>query len=480
MLFFKDLDFSPLRGKTVVVDIDGTLVADGGETPEPEAAAALQNLARQSKVYLFSNKRNSARNLRISRALGVKLLPAAGRKPFSKIAENVYETKIDWVIGDKVLTDGMWARKIGAKFIRVRRICSPDDGLAAKIACALDDLAADFLGTAALFRLAGTERPALTILSHAPWDAASFAAYLARQLRRLIKKVLFYASRNPRFTPDLGPEAVLASLRRGLDAFAVPYRLNPRAKNVSEVVHVISDVRALAWSIEAKRRGRVQKLIAGPNLTAAPDADGGILCAREIDVILVPSAWVKDFYSSVSPGLAGKIRVWAAGSEAVRPVPAPKELCLIYNKNAPKDLFGAVAREAQAAGLPIAVLNYGSFSRSRYFNLLERSRLLIYLSEHESQGMALQEAWMRDVPSLVWNRGYMKWRKYEWRDSKISAPYLSSDCGRFFRNAEEFPAALAEFLRDLQKFRPREYALKNLSDKVSARNYLEILREVQA
>jgi hypothetical protein len=48
----------------------------------------------------------------------------------------------------------------------------------------------------------------------------------------------------------------------------------------------------------------------------------------------------------------------------------------------------------------------------------------IYLQTTETQGMALQEARMMNVPTFVWNRGYFKNKYLFWADSKISAPYL--------------------------------------------------------
>jgi len=102
---------------------------------------------------------------------------------------------------------------------------------------------------------------------------------------------------------------------------------------------------------------------------------------------------------------------------------------------------------------------------------------MIYLVESESQGLALAEAWLRNVPTFVWNRGYWQYGNYSWRDDKISAPYLTDECGLFFRDYNDFKEKLPLFLTKLSQFQPRKYALNNFIDVITTRKYLEIINE---
>ena len=101
---------------------------------------------------------------------------------------------------------------------------------------------------------------------------------------------------------------------------------------------------------------------------------------------------------------------------------------------------------------------------------------MIYLSESESQGLALQEAWIRNVPTLVWDGGYWQCGKYKWQGSS-SAPYLTKDCGMFFKGKEDFINKFETFLKNLPNFQPREYSLENFTDETATKNYLKIIND---
>ena len=112
-----------------------------------------------------------------------------------------------------------------------------------------------------------------------------------------------------------GPSAVLESLIRGFNILDINYQLNPKAKNISSIVCVISSVDALKWAIKAKKQGQIKKIIAGPNIVITPEDVESILLDETIDLVIVPSQWVKDFYASFRPSFGEKIKVWAAGVE---------------------------------------------------------------------------------------------------------------------------------------------------------------------
>lgn len=317
----------------------------------------------------------------------------------------------------------------------------------------------------------------LTILTKPPRTLFNLPIYLWSQLKDWIRKTIFIFTRNPRFLGAVGPAAVLQSLERGLSELGVAYVVNPGRRRIGRVVHVLSNLPALRWAIRAKRRGEIDKLIAGPNLVVAPDEENGILFSSEIDIVLLNSEWTKNFYSSFGRDLACKIKIWAVGVfPKICRGKEKKDMIIVFKKSAPDNIFKTVLAELKKRNLSHIILEYGRYLRSEYKRLLNRSRFMIYLSEHESQGIAIQEAWMCGVPTLVWESGCMRWGEYEWRDEKVSVPYLTPVCGRFFLDAEDFPEALDNFISDLPKFSPREYALRNFSDKVSAEKYLNILR----
>jgi len=309
----------------------------------------------------------------------------------------------------------------------------------------------------------------ITILTKPPKNFFSiFRFYLIDWLKIAVKRILFI--------PNYGPQAVLESLIRGFDKLKVDYQLNPKTDKVSDPVCVISGVDALKWAIEAKRKGQIKKIIAGPNIVVTPEDAGGILLDEKIDLVIVPSQWVKDFYASFKPEFNKKIRVWPAGVEICPQSREKREGCLIYKKKVDKELFDFIIECLESQGINYKLIKWGRYRKKRYFDLLNKVKFMIYLSESESQGIALQEAWMRDIPTLVWNRGYWKWKNYEWHESS-SAPYLTKDCGIFFRDKNDFKNKFDIFIRNLSNFSPREHSLKNFIDEISASNYLKIINE---
>lgn len=141
--FFHTIDLDNLVGKTILLDIDGTLVADGQIYIDERTISKVKTLAEKNSVILVSNKKIHARNNELAKLLEVEMLTTPLKKPNKKIVELIAEhhPKNKVVIGDKYLTDGIFAKRIGAEFIKVKRIRSKKDSLSSKISYSIDDLA---------------------------------------------------------------------------------------------------------------------------------------------------------------------------------------------------------------------------------------------------------------------------------------------------------------------------------------------------
>lgn len=138
-----------IHGTTVILDIDGTITADGQVECSSGVLATLRDLAARNNVYLGSNHQNRARNRAIARRIGCFCIETPHLKPNSKVFEAIpacHRTQPIVVIGDKYLVDGLFARRIGALFIKVGRITSTDDRTFVKVAYFLDDLVSTIAG----------------------------------------------------------------------------------------------------------------------------------------------------------------------------------------------------------------------------------------------------------------------------------------------------------------------------------------------
>lgn len=289
--------------------------------------------------------------------------------------------------------------------------------------------------------------------------------FFGPRIKNFIKFILGKHSR--------GPEAVEQSLFKGLVELKVPFLVNQKLKTGGSVC-VLSGVKTLLWAIEQKRQGIIKKIIAGPNLVVSPKDSGAILTDPLIDIIIVPSIWVKEFYTKIAPETGEKIKVWPAGVEKIAIFEEKKEFdFLIYNKIQDQEFLNNIVGALKERNLSYKLLNYGEFKRQDYFAYLSKSKAEVYLSKSESQGLAMFEAWARNVPTLVWESG-----EYNFADGKIlgkiSAPYLTPECGMAFDSANNFKAKLNQFLN--AKFYPKEYLDQNFTNQLCAKKYLEIIK----
>lgn len=289
--------------------------------------------------------------------------------------------------------------------------------------------------------------------------------FLMGKLKKCLKYLLGVRSR--------GPEAVFKSLTKGLTEAGVDFEVNKTIKNQIETACVISGVKTLSWAIEQKRLGKINHIVAGPNLVISPDDSGGILKDSLIDAIVVPSQWVLEHYAKVEPSILSKIKIWTAGVGMPIKAEVSKDLdFLVYNKIGRAGLFKNICEKLNKKGFSYKVLEYGKFTQNEYFNLLDKAKYEIYLSASESQGLAMFEAWARGVPTFIWENGQFSKDGVK-ITGKISAPYLTDQCGLSFLSEKEFESKLQEFLE--KSYMPREYIEENYTDKISALKYFKIM-----
>lgn len=304
----------------------------------------------------------------------------------------------------------------------------------------------------------------ITILTRHP------SIFYKESIKECIKKILKI---------QRGPSGVIKSLESGLKEIDCNYQINPPIKKISEVVNVISGIEALKLAIRLKKEGKIKTLIAGPNLVVTPHDHNHILCHLSIDAVLVPSEWIKKFYIEMSPEIQNKTYVWAAGTKVDDVIKrTEKDTCIVYKKDVPVDLYTSVIKELESRDIKYTLIEYGKYRSDDYFNTLNHSKYMIYLQKVESQGLSLQESWARNVPTLVWNPGFFSYPNGYTAYGNISAPYLSSESGLFFENKNEFSEKLNTFLEQLDNFKPREYCINNLSNKVSAEKYINLINSI--
>lgn len=138
-------------------------------------------------------------------------------------------------------------------------------------------------------------------------------------------------------------------------------------------------------------------------------------------------------------------------------------------------VLNRVTQHLDVNGRSYTVLRYGHHHHSDFLNALKRSKALIFLCEHETQGLAYQEALSTNVPVLAWDEGEMVdpvLKPFVTPDITLSSvPYFSDSCGMTFKIAE-FEQVCDVFWQNLPQFHPRRYVEEHLSLRASGQQYL--------
>jgi hypothetical protein len=279
-----------------------------------------------------------------------------------------------------------------------------------------------------------------------------------------------------------GHSAVTRSLLTGFSNCKIDFNYNPKnIRNLSDTVLVLAGVRALKQAIYFKKKGYIKKIFAGPNIATFTKDENYLLGSPEIDLLIVPSEWVRSVYLEDIPSLKDKIFVWPAGVDINywSPIKNNKNRILIYNKygNFKNDISKYI-NYLQQSSLKFDIVENSkkkSYTSQKYKDLLQNARLVVgFTGGSESQGIAWAEAWAMNVPTLIQSKSsnIISGRNV----LSSTAPYLCSYTGLFFNNFDDFINKLEVCMHENNKFFPRKWIIDNMSDEVVAQKlYKKIL-----
>ena len=220
----------------------------------------------------------------------------------------------------------------------------------------------------------------------------------------------------------------------------------------------------------------------GPSLYDHPGLAPDLMNDPRFRNYLVLADWVRDMFS---PVYGDACVSWFAGIDTdAWPDYRSSEKdidVLIYDKlywnrhvMGPRFLL-PIQRRLEARGLNIETVRYKFYDQKSYRDLLRRSKAMVFLCEHETQGIAYQEALACNVPVLAWDFGV--WADPQWKlfsrtlVPASSVPFFSEECGERFQMLDDFDAALDRFLEKKDRYEPRRYVETRLSMQRSAEIY---------
>jgi len=162
---------------------------------------------------------------------------------------------------------------------------------------------------------------------------------------------------------------------------------------------------------------------------------------------------------------------------------------LLYDKvrwehhNYDRTLIEPIRQTLRQRGLTYSQIRYGYYEEETFREKLRGCRAMIFLCEHETQGIAYQQALACGIPILAWDRGGY-WQDPEFYPHRVkfgpvtSVPYWDERCGRKFANPTKFPEELSQFCANLAHYSPRDYILQNLTLEICAGKYLEHVQKI--
>ena len=161
--------------------------------------------------------------------------------------------------------------------------------------------------------------------------------------------------------------------------------------------------------------------------------------------------------------------------------------CIVYVKRRSNELVNNTIMLLDQKGLQYKIFKYGSYNEQDYMNTLHRSKFMITLDAHESQGFALGEAMSSGVPLLVMDAQSMYdemdngiTAAYEYlRPKKLAAtsvPYWSDECGIKITEQIELSTAIDRMMTTYKDFTPRDYIVRTLSDEVCMKRILDYFK----
>jgi hypothetical protein len=215
-----------------------------------------------------------------------------------------------------------------------------------------------------------------------------------------------------------------------------------------------------------------------------------------VQKMLVPGPWMYDMFAEHYP--EDKLAVWPVGIDVQewnsdRPQAEKPNRILIYDKvrwahDRFEDLLiEPIQRHLHEQRIEFETLRYGHYFPEDLKAALARCKAVIFLCEHETQGIAYQQMLASGAPIFAWDRGGY-WQDPNFFPDRVryapvsSVPYWDERCGMKFDTEEDFRARLPDFWKRVQSggFSPREYILENLTLETCARWYADLTAEVQA
>jgi hypothetical protein len=228
-----------------------------------------------------------------------------------------------------------------------------------------------------------------------------------------------------------------------------------------------------------------KKFIFGPHFSVFPDKNllEQLNNKHNNAFYIQPSVWARDTWINMGANQYLPIHTlpFAVDTELFKPLPTiEKTEVFVYFKHRNPMELEFVKQFLNARNISFTLFDYDrKYNETDYINCLQKAKYGIWLDAHESQGFALEEALSTNVPLLVWNITSMN---QEYRSNYENIPstttsYWDERCGESFNDISQMEETFERFviMNNLNKYKPREYILENLSVEACSKRLLELI-----
>jgi len=325
------------------------------------------------------------------------------------------------------------------------------------------------------------DKPILTIITDTR-SGKELLKNFVHEIKQYIKEIIKIFNKNTKINHRQkygGHYAVTRSIITGLQKIGYSYNYNPLSlTETSDTVYVPGGRLTLEYMIKLRKENKIKKLIAGPNIVVTPFELLKIKDHNYIDLYLQPSNWVINWWENMRVDFPFKILTWYAGVDTEKWKPDAtifknRKNILLYKKHVPEDIFLLFKNFLDNNDYVTNIIEYGLYTQEEYLSALQINCCVVYFTESESQGISLAEAWATNTPTIVWESSYFTYKGIECKDCS-SAPYLTNSTGQFFKNIDEFKEIFSNW--NPEEYSPRDWVIKNMTDEVTTKNLIEIIK----
>lgn len=304
-----------------------------------------------------------------------------------------------------------------------------------------------------------------------------------RYPRRIIRRII-----RGKLRPG-GVMMVATELLKGLDVLGIQYRFNDfkyADNHPDELVGIIGKPQLLydrKWK---------NPIIFGAGIFSHPvDSPELFLKYPNVKKVLVPGEWMKIMFESY---YGDKVISWPVGIDTQKwnldKKVTPEFDILIYykirwdHKKYDFELLNPIIEHLNSCNLSFEILRYGKYNHNGLLEKLAQCKFVIFICEHETQGLAYQQILSTNRPILAWDRGGI-WKDPNYFPALVkyepvsSVPYWDDSCGEKFVSFFDFPSKLTLIISKLDIYNPRKFIENNLSLEICTKKYVDIYNSVQ-